>query len=641
MLTIRKRGRSVLAIIAAACLVLTGCGPPGFRALRKGDRLIQSGKYEEAIQPLTQATNLLANEGLPAQAKARNLLGLAYHGAGKAASARACYEAALALDRNAAAEADYNLGCLELEQTNLAAAKDALTTYTTVRARDLNGYMKLGMANYRLAMASAESARQVHFENARKAYDTSRRIKPTAEAWNNLAMIDLLRRPKPSRAVISNVVAEFKAALDYDTNYAPALLNLAVVYDPAGDYKYGDVQSATNAYLKYLALNPPPPHAKEIVLLVSNMDRARKFTVKGPGLAPEQPATGITLSTNGMTIVRPTNPPPRATTPIPALPPAPAPAPAGVNPPQVAVLPAHAPAVTNPPTVAILSTATTAPTNPPPVAILSASKPAEPPPLRPATGEPESNTTVLPSHSGSSPGGASTAPATESTAAETNVPLTSTAVRKPSLLARLFGAKPKPVESGAEPAAGASGSLARVTPLPAPRAVLHYAAPAVSTNSGNRAEAERLIREGAAAEKESRWQNALDSYGEAVKADPACYAACEALGMAAIKSEQYAIALEALHHALVLDAQSANARYGYAWALERKEYLQDAANELEQLLARHPEETRAHLLLGNLYAQKLGQPDFARGHYKKVLEQDPRSDQAAALRAWLQNNPEP
>ena len=74
---------------------------------------------------------------------------------------------------------------------------------------------------------------------------------------------------------------------------------------------------------------------------------------------------------------------------------------------------------------------------------------------------------------------------------------------------------------------------------------------------------------------------------------------------------------------------------------ERADYFQDAANELEKLLAQHPDETRAHLLLGNLYAQKLGQPDFARGHYKKVLEKDPHNDQAPALRAWLQNNPEP
>lgn len=305
------------------------------------------------------------------------------------------------------------------------------------------------------------------------------------------------------------------------------------------------------------------------------------------------------------------------------------------------MLPATAPAAANPPTVAILPARAPAPARPPPVAMLPASNVAEPPAPRPATGDAESNKPVLPSRGGPSAGGGSTAPARESAETPNSVPVTSTSVRQPSLLARLFGAKPKLVEGGAESAGGASASAARVTPLPAPQAVLHYAAPAVATNPGNRAEAERLVREGAAAEKDLHWRNALDSYAAAVKADPSCYEACEALGMAGIKAEDYGIALEALHHALVLNSESANARYAYAWALERKGYLQDSANELEQLLARHPEETRAHLLLGNLYAQRLGQPDFARGHYKKVLEQDPHSDQAAALRAWLQNNPEP
>jgi TolA-binding protein len=244
---------------------------------------------------------------------------------------------------------------------------------------------------------------------------------------------------------------------------------------------------------------------------------------------------------------------------------------------------------------------------------------------------------------------------TNAATAKTNAP-----VEKPSWLARLFGKKPKPAATGA---GAAAGTPAFVTPLPAPTnsqpadsvvhpwspptppiapdGGVHYAAPAFSTDSGDRAEAERLVKEGAAAEKESRLKAAVTSYEKAVKADPSYFDACEALGMAAIKSEEYAVALDAFHHALALNPESPNARYDYAWALEKKEYFQDAANELEKLLARHPNETRAHLLLGNLYAQKLGQPDFARGHYKKVLEQDPSNGQAPSLRAWLQSNPEP
>jgi tetratricopeptide (TPR) repeat protein len=156
---------------------------------------------------------------------------------------------------------------------------------------------------------------------------------------------------------------------------------------------------------------------------------------------------------------------------------------------------------------------------------------------------------------------------------------------------------------------------------------------------GNRESAARLRALGAAAEKESRWKDALANYQEAVKEDPQYYEARLALGLAAIKTEDFALALEALNRAVALNPDSADARYAYAWALVKKDYFQDAANELEKLLARHPDELRAHLLLGNLYAQQLGQPDLAREHYKKVLETDPHNAQATAIRFWLQGNP--
>ncbi len=612
MLTIKKGGRLAPAIVVAACLVLTGCGPPGFRALHKGDRLVQSGKYDEAIQTLQLATNLLGKEALPVQAKARNLLGLAFHHAGNAARARECYGQALALDRNAAAEANYNLGCLDLEQNNLAGAKDALTTYTSVRVRDCYGYIKLGVVNYRLATASSgvtPANRQFYFENARKAFDVSQRIQATAEAWNYLAMIDLLRKPPPSREAISNAVVKFRSALLLDRRYAPALFNLAVVYDPAGLYKYGDVQSAIDAYRNYLALDPPPPHASEVAFLVTNLDKTKRFSAQRPARAPEQAPPAVTPSSNGFYMQKSSNAPQRAGAPVPAPPPAPAPAPAVANPAPPATVPAAIP--------------------------------EQPAPTRLAAGGAQSNVPVLPARGAPSPGGSDTAVVPEKTAPATHLVLAPTVVRKPSLLSRLFGGKTKPAQPPAQSAPAPAGNPAGVTPLPAPHPAAHYVAPPASTNQGNRAEAERLARQGDAAAKESRWQDAVDSYGKAVRADPADYNACEALGLAAIKSEEYAIALEALHHALALQPESPNARYGYAWALEKMDYPQDAANELEKLLAQHPDETRAHLLLGNLYAQKLGQADFARGHYLKVLEKDPQNAQAPALRAWLQHNPEP
>ena len=68
-------------------------------------------------------------------------------------------------------------------------------------------------------------------------------------------------------------------------------------------------------------------------------------------------------------------------------------------------------------------------------------------------------------------------------------------------------------------------------------------------------------------------------------------------------------------------------------------YALDAANELERVVEAKPEDSRAHLSLGNLYSQQLGQKEKARAHYQKLLELDPRHAQASAVRFWLAANP--
>jgi tetratricopeptide (TPR) repeat protein len=132
----------------------------------------------------------------------------------------------------------------------------------------------------------------------------------------------------------------------------------------------------------------------------------------------------------------------------------------------------------------------------------------------------------------------------------------------------------------------------------------------------------------------------MRDYQEAVKADPTYFEAELALGLAAIDAKDYATSLDALGHALTLQDNSADARYAYAWVLGRRGYYQDAANELDKLLTTHPREVRARLLLGNFYADNLGQPKLAREQYLKALDlTDPQSPQGAVIRNWLDQNP--
>src|SRR5262245_42400780 len=110
MVVIKKSGREgpghTRFLALAAVLFITGCTPAGPSALLKGERLIREGKYEQALEKLLTATQLL-----PKEARAWNYLGLAYQGNGQPAEAERAYRAALSQDHKLAA-ARYNLGCL-------------------------------------------------------------------------------------------------------------------------------------------------------------------------------------------------------------------------------------------------------------------------------------------------------------------------------------------------------------------------------------------------------------------------------------------------------------------------------------------------------------------------------------------------
>src|SRR5688572_21898242 len=90
MLTTRKGGlefpffirRITVLSSFAALFFLCGCAETGPEALENGARLIDEGKFDEAISKLTKSIELL-----PKNAQAWNHLGLAHHYAGNAAKA--------------------------------------------------------------------------------------------------------------------------------------------------------------------------------------------------------------------------------------------------------------------------------------------------------------------------------------------------------------------------------------------------------------------------------------------------------------------------------------------------------------------------------------------------------------------------
>jgi tetratricopeptide (TPR) repeat protein len=186
---------------------------------------------------------------------------------------------------------------------------------------------------------------------------------------------------------------------------------------------------------------------------------------------------------------------------------------------------------------------------------------------------------------------------------------------------------------GAEPvtslaSAAANGSASRY-------AYKSPAKPAV----GDRSAAERAFAQGVPAQEARRLPEAVQAYRQAARLDPSLFEAHYNLGLVFTQAGNLPAALAAYEDALAIQPRSLDARYNFALVLKQANYITDAVIELERVVASYPNETRAHLALGNLYAQQFHQPAKARQHYLKVLEVEPRHPQASEIRYWLAANP--
>ena len=156
---------------------------------------------------------------------------------------------------------------------------------------------------------------------------------------------------------------------------------------------------------------------------------------------------------------------------------------------------------------------------------------------------------------------------------------------------------------------------------------------------GNRLAAEKFFLQGLQSQRAGDLSAAIQSYNRATATDPAYFEAYYNLGLAASSAGDVPQALSAGEYALAIRPESSEARLNFAQLLKQVNFYFDAANELAIVLSKNPNEARAHLALGNLYAQQFHQNAQAREHYRKVLEIDPRNSQAPAIRDWLVANP--
>jgi tetratricopeptide (TPR) repeat protein len=179
----------------------------------------------------------------------------------------------------------------------------------------------------------------------------------------------------------------------------------------------------------------------------------------------------------------------------------------------------------------------------------------------------------------------------------------------------------------------------RAEPPPVPAGSRYQFPPNVTLIPGNRTQATRLEAEAERARRAGDMTQSILAYKDAIDADATYFDARYGLGLVEIEMRDYPAALESLYRALTLNEDSVEARYAFAWTLQKRGYTEDAVHELAKLLTQHPDDVRAHLLLGNLYAGKLGSNKLAREQYTQALALDPNNAQASRIRAWLQQNP--
>jgi tetratricopeptide (TPR) repeat protein len=610
MLTIKNRGandpasgreRSTLISSNAGALVLllallAGCTPAGPRALLEGKRLLEEGKYKQAIEELKSATALLGGTN----ALAWSYLGVAYQHDNELAEAERAYQRALALNHDLG-EVRFNLGCLWLAENRLEVAKAEFTACTMRQPNAVEGFLRLGAVQLRTHEAGA----------AEKTFNEALRLSPqNPEALNGLGLAQL------QRGRVAEAAQCFDNALKQQPGYRAALLNLAIV---AHQY-LKDHQLALEKYREYLALKPTPPNAEALAATVRQLEQelnpsARQGPTSGVAQASGNVNPPKPVGSNATRIASAPKPEASATAMRPAATNVPRPAPA-----------AGAPTSVNGEAVRLVPQPTLRPAQD--VATATA-------PTLPSPDEPLITTSALPADA--------TGPkvAQRSFFQRVNpLNLFHSGEKTPVRPTPLGPFAESPAGEPVTPAATTAESVGSLPPSPpqGPPARYAYRHPAKPA-PGNRDDAERLFAQGVQAYQAHRLPEAVQSYRLATRADPSFFDAHYNLGLADTEAGNLAAALASYESALAVQPQSLDARYNFALVLKQANYLVDAVIELERVVAIYPNETRAHLVLGNLYAQQFHQPDKARQHYLRVLEVEPHNPQAGTIRYWLAANP--
>jgi tetratricopeptide (TPR) repeat protein len=368
----------------------------------------------------------------------------------------------------------------------------------------------------------------------------------------------------------------FAAAVQRDSSYAPAILNLATVN---AQYLH-DNKTAQENYRAYLALTPRPADWDDVNNLANNLEQSSAVAVANP--PPEIQNQS-----------QPAPPPMVVSEPKPET----AAAIRSYSPPKMQQSPHKPPqAVKVQPPPTIVATTPTRPTQSQSPGVLHNLNPAHWFNSSPQENYSENGVTPLPSEN------PLPAPVPNSPAAPKPVKI---AVPAPPAFPRYVYLLPRKPKAGNRFAASGEFTKARAF-----------------EQDSQLADAAQSYQK--AAQLDPAWFEAQYNYGVLeyrLRNFRQTLAACETA--LAIKPDsadaRYNFALALKSSGYVTDAVN-----------ELKKVV--ASN--------NPDDAPAHLVLGDIYAQQLHETADARLHYLKFLDLDPRNLQAANVRFWLASNPQ-
>ena len=144
------------------------------------------------------------------------------------------------------------------------------------------------------------------------------------------------------------------------------------------------------------------------------------------------------------------------------------------------------------------------------------------------------------------------------------------------------------------------------------------------------------FRLGAAEQREGDYSNAIRHYSDALRYDPNFYECLFNRAYCYFRQNRYADAAESYRRALQARPGATNTRRNYAITLVRLNRYSDAMAQVNAWIQQEPRSPEAHLLGAKLAADKLKDNQLARYHYGVFLNLNPASPDAPAIRNWLE-----